>query len=202
MIVSVHTSDITQLILNDHDSFRRGFAELDDLSVANDTAELTKAWDPLVTLLDVHAIAEEEIFYPHLLSEARGAEDETLDAIGDHNDIRDGVRDAARNIVGSTPWWDAVRRSRIANDDHMAEEEREGIPHFRRTASAALRQELGQRFAEFKRAHPGTEGLDTRDKDPQEYVESAERDWGVADTHGPPASPPDPSLRIGSLKGR
>jgi hypothetical protein len=46
-------------------------------------------------MLDVHAYIEEKIFYPQLLQ--RGADDpegETLDAIGDHNDIRDGVGDA------------------------------------------------------------------------------------------------------------
>src|SRR6476660_3543514 len=62
---------------------------------------------------------EEKIFYPQLLK--RGTDDpavETLDAIGDHNDIRDGVRDANSATVGSDPWWAAVRRTRQANDDH------------------------------------------------------------------------------------
>ncbi len=58
-------------------------------------------WDPLAARLDVHAIAEEEIFYPELLRVGEDPEDETLDAIGDHNDIRDGVHEAARHPLGT-----------------------------------------------------------------------------------------------------
>lgn len=50
---------------------------------------------------------------------------ETLDAIGDHNDIRDGVRAANAAAVGTDDWWAGVGSARVANDDHMAEEERD-----------------------------------------------------------------------------
>lgn len=84
-------TDITQLILDDHETFRRKFAALDD---ADEPEQLRAIWDPLAALLDVHAVAEEVVFYPELLRRGDDdAEDETVDAIGDHNDIRDGVRE-------------------------------------------------------------------------------------------------------------
>lgn len=170
--------DITELILDDHEWFRRQFAALDDVQAGAplDTNAVQEVWEPLAARLDVHAIAEEEIFYPQLLAHGEDPEDETLDAIGDHNDIRDGVHDAARQIVGSDPWWAAVGRARKANDDHMAEEEREGLANFRLHATADLRESLGQRFADFMDSHPTTRGLDTTDKDPEEYVEDIERE--------------------------
>src|SRR5690349_8765351 len=88
------------------------------------------------------------------LDELSGADarDETLDAIGDHNEIRDAVHAAAREEVGTEGWWAAVRAARVANDEHMAEEERDGLPDFRAHAPSRLRRSLGRRFVEFKRA--------------------------------------------------
>ncbi|MCW2540600.1 MAG: Hemerythrin cation binding domain protein [Frankiales bacterium] len=189
--------DITELILNDHTWFRQQFARLDDLQAqdAPPPDALSEVWDPLAARLDVHAIAEEEIFYPQLLIKGADPEDETLDAIGDHNEIRDGVHAAARHAVGTEPWWSAVGEARKANDEHMAEEEREGLSDFRRHAAMELRESLGAQFADFLDRHPGTAGLDTSDKDPQAYVEQTEARLGV---HRGGSG--DGSLGIGSLK--
>lgn len=97
-------ADITMLILDDHDWFREQFAKLDELQAQTppDQRALKRVWRPLAEKLDVHAYIEEKIFYPQLLTRGgNDAEGETLDAIGDHNDIRDGVRDATR--PGSPP---------------------------------------------------------------------------------------------------
>ena len=189
-------ADITNLILADHAWFREQFAKLDYLQ-ANSTVKdgaLEKLWRPLADKLDVHAYIEEKIFYPQLLQ--RGADDpegETLDAIGDHNDIRDGVRDANEATIGSDEWWAAVGRAREANDDHMGEEEREGLSDFRRHAPAGLREALGRQYGEFMAQHPTTKGLRIVDQDPQAYVDAAE---ATTDR------PKDTSLGIGSLKGQ
>jgi hypothetical protein len=179
-------ADITSLILDDHDWFRRQFARLDDLT---DPADLVEVWQPLADLLDVHARAEEEIFYPQLLRRGDDAEEETLDAVGDHNDIRDGVHEAALHPVGSTAWHAAVNKARFANSEHMAEEEDEGLADFRRHADPGLREELGRRFVEFKRQHEGARDLDVSDIDPQQYVDERLGDH-----------PADGSLGIGGLK--
>jgi Hemerythrin HHE cation binding domain len=190
-------ADITALILADHEWFREQFAKLDDLQARNtvNRAALDGVWRPLADKLDVHAYIEEKIFYPQLL--VRGAdnpEGETLDAIGDHNDIRDGVRAANAAVIGADEWWAAVGRTRVANDDHMGEEEREGLSDFRRHASIGLREALGQQYSEFMAAHPTTRGLKIADRDPQAYVDDIE--------NKPRRRPKDTSLGIGSLKGK
>jgi hypothetical protein len=190
-------ADITVLIRADHDWFREQFAKLDDLQAQTpvNRSALERIWRPLGDKLDVHAYIEEKIFYPQLLK--RGTDDsegETLDAIGDHNDIRDGVRDANAARVGTEEWWAAVRRTRSANDEHMAEEEREGLSDFRRHAPIGLREALGHQYGEFMAEHPTTEGLPIVDRDPERYVEDLE---GT-----PPSKPADHSLGIGSLKGK
>ena len=190
-------ADITTLILADHTWFREQFARLDELQARQPTngVALTRVWRPLADKLDVHAYIEEKIFYPQLLR--RGSDDaegETLDAIGDHNDIRDGVRDADAAEIGSAEWWAAVGRTRLANDDHMGEEEREGLSDFRRHAPAGLREALGRQYSEFMAQHPTTKGLQIVDRDPQEYVDALEA--------GRERKPKDTSLGIGSLKGQ
>jgi hypothetical protein len=158
--------DITALILDDHAAFRRGFARLDD---ARDSAELLAVWDALALHLDIHAEAEEAILYPHLVKHGDDGEDETTDAIGDHNKIRDAVAEARRHDAGTDEWWQAVRRAREENDDHLAEEEHDALPDFRRNASDALRAELALRWLDWRYAHDSGEGI-TYDKDPEEYI--------------------------------
>ena len=95
--------------------------------------------------------------------------------------------------IATDEWWAAVGRTRLANDDHMGEEEREGLADFRRHASIGLREALGRQYREFMAQHPTTKGLSIVDRDPESYVEEQE---------GAARSPrKDFSLGIGSLKG-
>ncbi len=189
-------ADITKLILDDHGWFRAQFAKLDELQAQTPPNQraLMRVWRPLADKLDVHALIEEKIFYPQLLKRgSEEAEGETLDAIGDHNDIRDGVRDANAASIASDEWWAAVGRTRVANDNHMAEEEREGLADFRRNAPIGLRESLGAQYRDFMAEHPTTRGLSIVDRDPQAYVDEQHG--------GPQARRTDYSLGIGSLKG-
>ncbi len=188
------------LILADHEWFREQFAKLDDLQAQTpvNRRALERVWRPLADKLDVHAYIEEKIFYPQLLQ--RGTDDpegETLDAIGDHNDIRDGVRDANAAGVATDEWWAAVGRARQANDEHMGEEEREGLSDFRRHAPVGLREALGSQYSEFMAQHPTTRGLQIVDRDPQSYVEESQGTQGTTRS-----GRTDFSLGIGSLKNK
>jgi len=197
--------DITQLILDDHHEQRRLFSILEQVD-RSDTGTLSAVWGRLAAFLDLHAEAEEEIFYPALLQAGRrAAEDETLDAIGDHNEIRDAVAAAAQHVVGTPEWFAAVAEANRANGDHMAEEEREGLTDFRHRASLQLRHDLAVRFAAFEARHyAGVPGVD---KDPAEYVrefepaDGADRAGGADGAGGSGGGRADGSLGIGSLKG-
>jgi hypothetical protein len=191
--------DITQLILDDHHEQRRLFAILEQVD-RGDTATLRVVWERLSGFLEAHAAAEEEFFYPELLHVGKlagrigSAEEETLDAIHDHNEIRDAIVAVAGQDVGSDGWYDAVAAVNVANGDHMAEEEREGLTDFRRFAGLQLRHDLGVAFAAFEAAH--ITGVPPVDKDPAAYVRQAEQ---AAEDGLPQGSLG--SLGIGSLKG-
>lgn len=143
--------DITDLILTEHDAFRRGFAGLDkvlgpDVDPASRPRRLAEQWAPLAAHLERHAAAEELVVFPALLLHGVNAEHETLDAVGDHNEIRDAVRDAAAHPAGSDDWWKAVDRARAENTHHMSEEEDEALPDLRRNTTREQRVDLGREF--------------------------------------------------------
>ena len=162
--------DITSLIMDDHEWFRRQFARLDD---ADGPEQLAEIWEPLATRLHTHAQAEETVFYPALLKRGDDdAEDETDDAVRDHNKIRDAVADARKHEVGSDEWFEAVGRAREENTEHLGEEEDEALPDFRKHASWELRTRLGELWREFYAQHPDGKGIRTDDVDPDEYLES------------------------------
>lgn len=169
--------DITQIILDDHADQRRLFAMIEQIEASN-TDALGSIWNRLATLLELHADAEEELFYPELLKLGQGAgekddaEDETEDAIGDHNEIRDAVAEVSKHAVGSSQWFDAVDQVNIVNGNHMAEEEREGLTDVRRNVSMAERHRLAVAFAAFEAKHSA--GVTPVDIDPQTYIQRHE----------------------------
>lgn len=165
--------DITQLILDDHHEQRRLFAILDEIDPV-DMRTLEAIWARLSAFLEIHAEAEERIFYPALLRVGEGAggkadaEDETEHAIRDHNKIRSAIAAVAKHATGSPEWLAAVAAANKENGDHMAEEEREGLTDFRRTAELSRRHELAIAFASFEARHFA--GVKPVQKDPKAYV--------------------------------
>ena len=165
--------DFTQLILDDHHEQRRLFAMLEQID-PSDTSSLRVMWQRLATFLEVHAETEERLFYPALLRLGRetndkaGVEEETVDAIKDHNEIRDSLAAVAHEEVGTDAWFKAVVAANKANSDHMAEEEREGLTDFRQKAPLQLRHDLGIAFATCEAVH--VTGVGAADKDPKKWV--------------------------------
>lgn len=160
--------DICDLILEHHEEFRTRFADLDDMRDA-DPETLDGMWRPLAALLEAHAEAEEELFYPRLLELGDEPVEETEDAITDHNEITEAVDRASDLDPGSDEWWQAVEDAREENSKHTAEEERGALADFRRNASQELRDEIGAAWLAWHGEH--VTGHDRDEKDVVEYVE-------------------------------
>jgi hypothetical protein len=165
----MQTNRVTDLIRMDHIWFRSQFAAL--YAAHDDTATLTSTWKVLSARLEVHAAAEETLFYPRLLKDDADAVDDTKDAIKDHNEIRDGIRDAEAHTIGDDAWWKAVKATDDANTEHMDEEEKGPLIEFDDSATSGEQAELASAFAAFETEHAGARGIKVEDKDPEEYVE-------------------------------
>ncbi|MCB0909232.1 MAG: hemerythrin domain-containing protein [Nocardioidaceae bacterium] len=167
--------DVTELILHQHAEQRRMFAMLDEIP-REDTETLGAVWKRLEILLETHAEAEELFVYPLLLrvgtgqADADDVEDEVEDAVKDHNEIRDGIRRAAQEDVGSNAWWEAVVDCRVANSDHMAEEERQDLADFRRHTDLQARHDIAVRFLRHESLRAAY-GVTPGDKDPDEFID-------------------------------
>jgi hypothetical protein len=162
--------DICDLILDDHELFRRRFAELDDERHSG-PAVVAALWAPLAEHLERHASAEEDVFYPEVLELVPDGEHEAHHAVRDHNKIRDAVRRVASAEPGTDEWWEAVGDANEENSDHMAEEERGPLSGFRQNGALDLRKELGSRFLAFNLEHAGGRDIDPDDVDPDRYVD-------------------------------
>jgi hypothetical protein len=160
---------VTDVIRTDHEWFRAQFAAVKN--ARGDIDALTRLWSGLAARLEVHAAAEETLFYPRLLKDDREAVDDTEDAIRDHNDIRDGIRDAGEHSIGDAGWWKAVDATDRANTEHMEEEEAGPLQEFDSAASAGEQSELAASFTAFERDHAGARGITVEDKDPERYIE-------------------------------
>ena len=173
--------DITQLILDDHHEQRRLFAILEQID-RTDTASLGAVWTRLAAFLEVHAEAEEQLFYPELLRLGRGAGGKAGPRPRPKTRSTITTRSATRSRggdheVGSDAWYEAVAAANEANSDHMAEEEREGLTDFRRHVGAAAAPRPGGRVRRL-RGQP-RHRCQPVDKDPEEYVrEHRARDRG------------------------
>ena len=158
--------EITSLVMSEHDAFRRAFAGLEQ---ADDPGA---AWQDLADRLEVHAVAEERLFYPVLADEVDGGASDGKTAVREHNDIRHAVRAVAEHKPGSKPWWDAVANAQQTNGDHMAEEEREFMPEFKAAVEESRRDELGTEWLRLHDEHEHARGLSGEDADPQAVVDA------------------------------
>ena len=165
--------DIIQLILDDHQEQRRLFGILEQIDVT-DVESLSSVWARLAAFLEVHAKAEEELFYPELLKSGAetkyrpSPEAETKDAIKDHNEIRDAIAGVAKRDVGTDAWFQAVAEANEANSDHMGEEERQGLTDFRQNVHLDTRHALAVRFITFEARH--VDGVVPENVRPQDYI--------------------------------
>jgi len=162
-------SRVTDLIRKDHAWFRRQFSTLEE--AYGDTPKAEGLWADLAARLEVHAAAEEALFYPRLLKDDKDAVDDTKDAIGDHNQIRDAIRKAEASPIGDSGWWAAVKECYNANREHMQEEEDGPLQEFDEAASQDEQAELARAFAGFETEHASARGISTADKDPKRYIE-------------------------------
>lgn len=135
-------------------------------------------YERLRILLEVHAKAEETLFYPRLvklqrdLVESESPDEETEDAIHDHNEIRDAISAVDEQEVGGLPWLRALAHLNEVNGDHMAEEERQGLTDFRRHVGLDERHRMAVAFVAFEAEHAA--GIQPVDVDPRAYVKENE----------------------------
>lgn len=121
-------ADVIELIMADHRRIRRLRGALHDAARYNGDSGpdwmLAAAWQRLADLLEAHTQAEEEICYLPMFGPGPQATERRREAIADHDDIREAIREASLHRVGSALWWRPVRAVLAASAEHLDREER------------------------------------------------------------------------------
>ena len=146
-------ADVILLIRADHQRICALLDALHDLTrgrcAGRATASLAGTWRQLRALLGLHTEAEEEICFIALFGQGPEAAAQMREAIADHEDIREAVREADLQPIGSAAWWRTVTAIRRAASQHIAREEQGPLAAFARSAAPGLREELGRQWLSF-----------------------------------------------------
>jgi hypothetical protein len=169
-------TDITKIILSEHEEFKSLFKEISSLESHHhqDKEDLHHRWKNLADYLELHASAEEALFYPKALKQVKDSEEDTKHAVKDHNEIRETTRAVAKEETGTEGWWKAFNEMKDATIEHLEEEEEDVIPPFQKEVPEEEKNEIGRQWREFCANHSGAKGLSGNKKDPQKYVEKHE----------------------------
>ena len=144
-------TDIFEQIMADHRRIRRLCAALDDMARWGGDSGwmLAQAWLRLASLLEAHTRAEEEICYLPMSGCRPHAAEDRRAAIGDHEDIREAIKEASLHGPGSDPWWRAVRAVLAVNADHLDREEHGLLANGLTGLTMTQRRELGRQWCAF-----------------------------------------------------
>jgi hypothetical protein len=151
-------ADVIELIMADHRRIRRLCEALRHMARrfgdASQDQMPAHVWQRLSGLLEVHTLAEEEICYLPMFACSPAGAGGRREAIDDHGDIREAIREASIQRAGSAVWWRAVRSALAANAEHLDREERDLLPHCLTGLTVSKRRELGRQWAAFIAAWP------------------------------------------------
>lgn len=150
------SADVIELVMADHRRIRR-LREMLENGVRRGPAGRSgwmriQIWDRLAELLEAHMSAEEEICYLPMSRSGSVSPERRLDAVADHDDIREAISEARLQFAGSPLWWAAARAVLAASGDHLDREERDMLAGWLPRLTMSQRLELGNQWLVFTAA--------------------------------------------------
>lgn len=151
-------TDVTELIVSDHDRICRLFTTLDDVARYVTAGEsrgsapgwvLATTWARIAGLLDMHADAEQEICFLAMFGYRRNQFSEMEDAIADLNDVREAVAETHLQEAGCPAWWRAVDAARRSIHRHIFTIEQGILSDFCARSDGRLRAGLSKQWTAF-----------------------------------------------------
>jgi hemerythrin superfamily protein len=143
----VITTDIIELVLQDHHEVEQLF---DKLQSAKGPDTQAKLFAQVKAELERHAAAEEKVLYPRVRKDVPDGREETKDAIEEHDQIRESLKEVQEHDAGTELFTLAVAQLVATTKHHVGVEEAELLPDFRKNSEVSEREELGARFEEAK----------------------------------------------------
>lgn len=140
--------DAIKLLKTDHEKVSGIFKKLEPTT---ERAEKTREelFTQLKQELDIHAKIEEQIFYP-AIKEADETHDITLEAIEEHNVIKDLLAQLEADPKDTEEWFAKLTVLKENVEHHVEEEEEEMFPKARKVLGQEKVDQLGTRLEEAK----------------------------------------------------
>jgi hemerythrin superfamily protein len=146
-------TDIVELVLEDHHAVAALF---DKLQAATSADDQTALYAQVKDALERHASAEEKVLYPRVRKEVPDGKEESKDAIEEHDQIRESLKEVEEHDAGTELFTLAVAQLVATTKHHVGVEESELLPDFRKSSDASERDELGRTFSEAKAKAPSS----------------------------------------------
>jgi hemerythrin superfamily protein len=140
-------TDIIDLVLHDHHAVAGLF---DELQAAKGADAQAKLFAQVKDALEHHAAAEERVLYPRVRKEAREGKEEVKDALEEHDQIRESLKEVEEHEAGTELFMLAVVQLVATTKHHVGVEEAELLPDFRNSSEASERESLGREFEKAK----------------------------------------------------
>jgi hypothetical protein len=146
-------AEIVELIAADHLHIMRWQVRLAELrhrpGEPGDALSLAATWDTLVSLIDLHMAADEEICGPAIYGTGPAGLELVREVRDAHEDIREMIRETGRYPIGSPRWWDLATAALVAWTRYLHREVYGPLADGRRRISPALRAQLARQWRAY-----------------------------------------------------
>jgi hemerythrin superfamily protein len=144
------THDVVDAVLEDHERFRRLFAQFDQAT----GGQRSEVWQALVRGLAVHETAEEEIVHPQVRRLVDGGDDIVDKRVAEEDEAKKGLADL-ENLGADAPEFDSRVRAFMQKVlSHAEAEEREELPELRTAADDDVRRRMARIYHIAKSVAP------------------------------------------------
>jgi hemerythrin-like domain-containing protein len=164
--------DAIRLLREDHREMERLFKAFEK---AGDNAKATKRRlaEKIIEGLSVHAVIEEQLFYPAVRAEIEDTEDEVFESLEEHHVVK-WLLSEIDKIEPGHERFDAKMSVLIENvRHHVREEESELFPDVRSALGRSRLGELGDAMEKLKRVAPKKPHPRSPDEPPANIVTGA-----------------------------
>lgn len=167
-MTSTHTTDLIELIEQDHHEFERMFAELERGAHSADYRK--QLVDHLIADLTRHAVAEEQLLYPTARDKLPDGDKLVDHEIEEHNEAEEVMKE----LEGLEPLHPEFeyRVTKLIDEvkHHLEEEESKLLPRVRAACSVDELSNLGKSFELAKKAAPTRPHPSGPDKPPANLI--------------------------------
>ena len=144
--------DATELLTRDHREVEQLFAQYKE----GDDETRRSAAEDIIRELSIHAVIEEQVFYPTVRQEMPDTEGLVEHGIEEHQEVKEilASMDDSIDKAHTKAFAQKVERLEKAVGEHVQDEEEELFPKVREAMTKKRLDEMGKAMAEAKKAAP------------------------------------------------